>query len=167
MSKAALGWGHININVSNLDRSVAFYELLGFRRFMPGIPYLQLEEARAGAMHEDSAAALGLPAGVRGRACIMGLDDGFPKLDLTELAVGAQASPLANADLGVVRICLSSRDLPGDYERLTAAGVEFLSAPAPAASGLADLAVCRDPDGTLIEVVQIYLDRWARLADDG
>ena len=141
--------------------------LVGFRRFLPAIPYLELQAARAGALHEDSAAALGLPAGVRGRACIMELDEGFPKLDLTELAVGAQAPPLANADLGVVRICLVSRDLPADYERLTEAGVEFLSAPRPAADGLADLAVCRDPDGTLIELLQVYLDRWAKLADDG
>ncbi len=166
MSNAAFGWGHINVNVSNLDRSVAFYEQLGFRRFMPAIPYLKLQEAQPGALHEDSAAALGLPAGVRGRACIMELDDGFPKLDLTELATGSQSMPLANADLGLVRICLVSRDLPGDYERLTAAGVEFLSAPAPAANGLADLAICRDPDGTLIELLQVYLDRWAQLADD-
>ena len=36
------GWGHININVSDLDASVGFYEKLGFEVFIPGIPYLNL-----------------------------------------------------------------------------------------------------------------------------
>ena len=35
-------WGHININVSNLERSIEFYEKLGFEVFMPEIPYLGL-----------------------------------------------------------------------------------------------------------------------------
>ena len=79
----------------------------------------------------------------------------------------SKARPIGNGDLGVVRICLVSTDLPADYERLSGLGVEFLSPPAPAASGLADVAVCRDPDGALIELLQVYLDRWAALADDG
>ena len=36
------GWGHINVNVSNLERSIAFYEKLGFQQFIPAIPYLGL-----------------------------------------------------------------------------------------------------------------------------
>ena len=36
-------WGHININVADLDLSISFYEELGFEIFMPGIPYLGLE----------------------------------------------------------------------------------------------------------------------------
>jgi predicted lactoylglutathione lyase len=34
---ASLSWGHININVSNLDTSIAFYEKLGFEIFITGI----------------------------------------------------------------------------------------------------------------------------------
>ena len=37
-----LAWGHININVSNLERSIAFYQHLGFQVFIPAIPYLGL-----------------------------------------------------------------------------------------------------------------------------
>jgi predicted lactoylglutathione lyase len=36
-------WGHININVSNLERSIEFYEKLGFEVFIPSIPYLGLK----------------------------------------------------------------------------------------------------------------------------
>ncbi len=158
------GWGHININVRNLERSIAFYEKLGFEVFIPAIPYLDLTAtAGATAMAPASARALGLPELSCGRACIMQLDSGFPKIDLTELADQAQQKPLTNADLGLVRICLVSQNLQSDYVRLSDQGVEFLSAPQPGKDGMADIATCVDPDGTLIELLQVYLDKWPPL----
>ena len=155
------GWGHININVSSLDRSIEFYEKLGFTVFIPSIPYLGLTvDSSMSAMPEPSAQALGLTAETRGRACIMQLDKGFPKIDLTEVGGLSQAKPPTNRDLGLVRLCLVSQDLQADYTRLSEQGVEFLSAPQPAKDGLADLAICVDPDGTLIELLQVYLDKW-------
>ena len=159
-----LGWGHININVSNLDRSIEFYEKIGFEMLIPAIPYLGLTaEAGITAMPEASARALGLTAETRGRACIMQLDSGFPKIDLTEFADTAQEKPLTNADLGLVRLCLVSQNLQEDYARLIEQGVEFLSAPQPGKDGLADVATCVDPDGTLIELLQVYLEKWPSL----
>ncbi len=156
-------WGHININVRRLERSIEFYEQLGFEIFIPGIPYLGLtSDADAAAIPADGALALGLPPEARGRACIMQLGSGFPKIDLTELAVSGQKRPLANGDLGLVRLCLASRDLESDYERLRDLGVEFLSAPQRAKDGLADIVTCVDPDGTLIELLQIHLEKWPR-----
>ena len=122
-------WGHINVNVRDLDASVAFYEKLGFEPFLPGIPYLGLHSAQQSTVDAGSAEALGLPKSTQGRACIMQLDDGFPKLDLTEFADLAQRDPLENKDLGVVRICLVSEDLAADYQALIDKGVEFLSPP--------------------------------------
>lgn len=154
-------WGHININVRDLDRSVAFYQKLGFEIFIPAIPYLGLDSANPPKPLPDTAAtALGLPATATGRACIMQLDDGFPKLDLTEFTGLDQAPPLTNGDVGLVRICLVTEDLQGDVAALKDEGVDFLSAPQPGQNGLGDIAVCRDPDGTLIELLQVYLDRW-------
>lgn len=153
-------WGHININVSDLERSMVFYEQLGFSVLLPGIPYLGLRIDQSCALEASAAAALGLPAGTMGRACIMQLDNGFPKLDLTELAHPSPQAPLANQDLGLVRFCLASQNLQADYEHLLAVGVEFLSPPTSCGERLADVAVCKDPDGTLIELIQIYLERW-------
>lgn len=156
-----LGWGHINVNVSDLERSVAFYEKLGFENYRQGIPYLDLtDDAGATALPEECARALGLAAGVRGRACIMQLGSGFPKLDLTEFEDTAAREALSNGDLGIVRLCLASRDLQADYAQLGAQGVPFLSAPQPTKDGMADIAVCRDPDGTLIELIEVHLDKW-------
>ncbi|MEO0438690.1 MAG: VOC family protein [Pseudomonadota bacterium] len=153
-------WGHININVSNLEVSIEFYKKLGFSPFVAGIPYLNFSAAHAAQIPDSAAAALGLPDGTEGRACIMQLDDGFPKIDLTELPKDSQRDPLRNSDLGVVRICLISENLAEAYEELKSDGVEFLTPPVACHDRLADVAVCKDPDGTLIELLQVYLDRW-------
>jgi catechol 2,3-dioxygenase-like lactoylglutathione lyase family enzyme len=154
------GWGHININVGDLDASIAFYQKLGFEVFIPGIPYLDLNHSHQNRVSAASGEALGLPEGVQGRACIMQLDGGFPKLDLTELNTAEPRVPLRNADRGLVRICLVSQDLAADYAYLTSEGVEFVSSPRDCHERLAKVATCSDPDGTLIELLQVYLDRW-------
>ncbi len=159
--RPALSWGHININVSNLDDSIAFYEKLGFQVFLPSIPYLGLSKDELRTVADETATALGIDSATKGRACIMQLNDGFPKIDLTEFSGLVQSPALTNADQGLVRICLASSDLKADVERLKAEGVEFLSDIQPGHEGLGDIAVCRDPDGTLIELLQVYLERWA------
>ena len=162
--KPSFSWGHINVNVANLDRSIAFYQKLGFEVFIPAIPYLALDLAPdPKPLPDDAAAALGIHQGTKGRACIMQLGDGFPKLDLTELTGLEQGAPLTNSDQGLVRICLATEDLARDVARLKADGVEFLSEPKAGHAQLADIAVCKDPDGTLIELLQVYLDRWQAL----
>ncbi|MEH6910478.1 MAG: VOC family protein [Oceanicoccus sp.] len=159
-----LGWGHININVSNLDRSIEFYKKLGFDVMIPAIPYLDLAGKEVSRPIPKAAAhALGLPQGQNGRACIMQLSSGFPKIDLTELSEQKQRKPLESVDLGLVRICLSSQNLQLDYENLLEHGVNFLSSPQRCIDGMADIAVCADPDGALIELIQVYLDKWPKL----
>lgn len=162
--KPQLNWGHININVRNLDRSIEFYRKLGFEIFIPAIPYLALHTgAQPEMLPSDAAIALGVAQGTKGRACIMQLGNGFPKLDLTEFIDVDQAKPLSNSDLGLVRVCLSSENLERDVASLKAQGVEFISAPKTGHDGLAEIAICKDPDGTLIELLQVHLDRWQAL----
>ena len=159
-----LVWGHININVSDLDRSIAFNEMLGFEMYRPAIPYLGImAEVGSTEMSDGATRALGLGAGVTGRGCVMQLGRGFPKLDLIELAVAAREKPLSNDDLGVVRICLSSKDVHGAYASLSARGVAFLSDPQTTHNGMADIATCVDPDGVLIEIIQANPDKWPSL----
>lgn len=116
--------------------------------------------------HASLTQALGLPAGARGRGCILQLGDSFPKLDLTEVTESTGGAPLTNRDLGLVRLCLGSADLARDYQRLSDAGVAFLTPPETMAGELAEVAVCTDPDGTLIELIQVHLHKWAALAND-
>jgi len=156
-----LSWGHININVSNLDESIAFYQKLGFSMLLPGIPYLDLTASQGlSKMPSAAAHALAMPVQSEGRACIMQLDNGFPKIDLVEWSDAGQQPPLGNADLGLVRFCLASQDLAKDYASLVEQGVQFLSEPQTTKDGKADIAVCTDPDGSLIELIQIYFEKW-------
>jgi len=134
---------------------------LGFEEFRPGIPYLGLTDTvEATTMPETCAHALGLPPTIRGRACIMQLGSGYPKINLTEWCDTSQAKPRGTVDLGCVRICLGSRNLWKDYERLSTGGVAFVSEPQLAKDGMANIAVCADPDGTLIELIQTNRDKW-------
>jgi catechol 2,3-dioxygenase-like lactoylglutathione lyase family enzyme len=160
MTTPKLNWGHININVSNLDTSIAFYEKLGFSMLIPGVPYLGIKKDARLEIPARQAAALGVAAGSTARACIMQLDDGFPKLDLTEYANDAPQGAGASDDLGIVRLCLATQNLAMDHATLTEAVVEFLSEPTAGAGGLANIAICRDPDGTLIELIEIHLEKW-------
>ena len=153
-------WGHININVRDLDVSIRFYQKLGFEPFIFGIPYLDLTAEHENPVPPASAKALGIPAGTRGRACILQLESGFPKIDLTAFANLDQREPLHNKDRGLVRFCLISRDLVADYAQLNDAGVEFLCPPQSCHQRMAEIATCVDPDGTLIELLQLHRDRW-------
>ncbi|MEM7218050.1 MAG: VOC family protein [Pseudomonadota bacterium] len=161
MAAPKLGWGHININVSDLDASIAFYEKLGFSVLIPGVPYLGVKRGARGELPVDLARALDVPESSAARACIMQLDDGFPKIDLTEYANASPQPAGANDDLGMVRLCLATRNLAQDYAALVAAGVEFVSPPTEGVGGMAHIAICRDPDGTLIELIELHLDQWA------
>lgn len=158
--RAGFSWGHININVSDLERAIEFYEKLGFTVFIPAIPYLGLQQAGAATMPDSCSEALAVPAGASARACIMQLGQGFPKLDLIEFDYPQQRSALNNSDLGIVRLCLACNDLQQQYESLREQGVRFLSPPQAGHDGLADVAVCVDPDGSLIELIQVYLHKW-------
>ena len=155
-------WGHINVNVTDLDRSIVFYRELGFEMFRPDIPYLGLEAAQSSTVSQGVAQALAVPQNVQGRACIMQLGKGLPKLDLTEFASQDPHLPLQNQDLGLVRLCLVSEDLQADYQQLVRRGVEFLAPPSVCTDRMAEVAICKDPDGTLIELLQVDLDRWPR-----
>ena len=73
--------------------------------------------------------------------------------------------PLRNQDLGIVRLCLVSEDVHADYRRLVAQGVEFLGPPSECTQRMADVAICKDPDGALIELIQVYRDRWPRMSE--
>lgn len=160
MAIPKLSWGHININVSDLDASIAFYEKLGFSLLIPGVPYLGIGKNSGAEIPPKQSKALDVPTGTTARACIMQLDDGFPKIDLTEYAKDSPQAAAANDDLGIVRLCLGTQNLARDYALLKSNGVDFLSEPTEGVGGLADIAICRDPDGTLIELIELHLEKW-------
>ncbi len=144
------GLVHVNINCSNFDRSLSFYELLGFQKLVDVPPNNTVEVA----------AAVGMgPYTVKGALLIL-RDSKTPLvLDLLEWQDPRNHSPPYEHlyHLGIARIALATDDLDSDVEFLKSNGVEFLSEPATVKlkDTSATRFVCfKDPDGTILELVQ-------------
>jgi len=143
------GLVHVNVNCSNFERSLAFYELLGFRH-MVQVPPTNTAEV---------AAAVGMaPYRVNGALLELRSESGRFVLDLLEWQEPHDAAPPYPHlyHLGINRIALATDDLDGDMAKLKENGVEFLSEPASVSLDPASLTrfVCfKDPDGTILELV--------------
>ena len=78
-------------------------------------------------------------------------------LELFEFAhpVGKPGDPLRPVcDAGLTHICIAVDDIAADYARLVAAGMAF-NCPPQTAIGLCTATYGRDPDGNLVELMQI------------
>jgi glyoxylase I family protein len=142
---------HVNVNCSDLERSLAFYrDLVGFTATTRTAP----QQAQPGG-------AFGL-AQVQWDAWILSGDAGYasPVIDLLEWLVpkpaGAPATDPTAA--GFNRLCISTPDVAAMHARLRdaspALGVDLWSAPieAEVAGGrMTTMFICGDPDGTQIE----------------
>ncbi len=138
---------HVNVNCSDFDASLAFYELLGFRKVVDVAPTNTPEVA----------AAVGMPP-YRVKGALLALEGhSAMMIDLLEWQDPTDpAAPYPHLyHLGIARIALATDDLEVDMARLRDAGVEFFSEPAAVTlGGMTSRFVCfRDPDGTVLELV--------------
>ena len=144
------GLVHVNINCSDFDRSLKFYELLGFQRAIE-VPAQNTPEV---------AAAVGMPPyTVKGALLILKNAKVPLMLDLLEWQDPSDdAAPYPHLyHLGIARVALASDDLDADIAALKSQGVEFLSEPATVRleGQPATRFVCfKDPDGTILELVE-------------
>lgn len=63
--------------------------------------------------------------------------------------------PRRACDVGCNHIALQVDDLDALYQNLVAEGIEFNVAPTVSAEGIAKFTYCRDPEGVLVELVEI------------
>lgn len=144
------GLVHVNINCSDFDRSLKFYELLGFQRAIE-VPAQNTAEV---------AAAVGMPPYTVKGALLILKNAKMPfMLDLLEWQDPSDdAAPYPHLyHLGIARVALASDDLDSDIAALKSHGVEFLSEPATVRlqGQPATRFVCfKDPDGTILELVE-------------
>ena len=143
-----VGCEHIGIQVRDLERSIRFYEdHLGLQCVLRGTrsePYVQ----RVVGYYPDVTLELA-------ELAIPGTD---VRLEIVEYR-GVARAPIdpATANPGTVHFSLFVDDIDGMYERLTAAGVEFVSevqtsTAGPLAGGR--VVYMKDPDGIRVELVQ-------------
>ncbi len=150
---AITGFVHAQINVSDLDRSIAFYEKLGFEVISKGI-----------IKDPQIFASLGLEAGrlagaflrIPGRSTKV-----TPMLDMIQfLDPEPVGSPYPSLNhLGINRLCFQVDDLEAAKEALIARGVELVGPVGEIVTkpnGLRSKVLCfRDPDGTVLEYAQV------------
>jgi glyoxylase I family protein len=151
----ATGFIHVNVNCSNLDKSIAFYEALGFQIR----DNMDTERAKK-AGGDSTGDALGIPGPVESRARLMALGDGSQGifLDLIEWTSpkteGRAYDKLNHA--GIARFALKCDDVRAAYQELKAKGFQFYAEPGEAhyPKWYVIFACCLDPDGTAVELVQ-------------
>jgi len=144
---------HVNVNCSNFERSLRFYQMLGFK------VAVDIPQVTEGASNSDTGRGLGLPDS-NARAAIMTLSDDrhATRLDLIEWTKPRDdAKPYAQLNhLGIARIALFTKGLREEYQRLKSEGVSFISEPVVirTGAGKALFACFYDPDGTILELIE-------------
>ena len=143
---------HININVKDFDRSLAFYQKLGFK------VVLNIGEGANPANDKG----LGIPNSV-GRAALLSLSDDprATRIDLIEWKQPkTEGEPYPHLyHTGAARIALFTKNLDEEYARLKAEGVEFVSEPVILRfrNGAGSKFCCfKDPDDTFLELIEPF-----------
>jgi glyoxylase I family protein len=142
---------HTVINCRDLDESIGFYRRLGFE---------VLDDRRNVEWPQFVATLFGL-ARAQGRGVLMVLpqDPDGPMLDLIEWVTPKAAFPDQAASAQTVPriIAFRTRNLPRAKVDLTAAGVPFVSElhEPGKALGVLGSVCCRDPNGNLIELIEL------------
>ena len=144
---------HINIVVTDLERSVRFYtELLGFRKTREA--YLEGEWI-------DRIVGL---RGVKAQAVFIVAPAGEPRIELLAYAAPAGTASADNSranTIGLRHVALRVENMKAMVERLRAAGVTVFSDPVRVPAGVVQhdagdktLVYFLDPDGVILELAE-------------
>jgi catechol 2,3-dioxygenase-like lactoylglutathione lyase family enzyme len=172
---------HINVVCTDFEKSSAFYTekvgLIPLTRKGAGIPDAAKPtraadgrlpgEART--RPEDGAAssrALGLDEDMGSRGVLLywpGSPEG-PYIDLLQWTRGGRLRDHTPKETGLARLAMQVDDIEGAYARMSERGVEFVSEPVPILLGATTIKIVffRDPDGTLLELVELAHGGWGK-----
>jgi len=151
---------HFNVVCTDLERSIEFYcDKLGGRADRDRKEALEIRREPNEAV--GSALGLGEPAQWIGCFIRFSDDENTTVIDLLQwLKPPSYGKPYESANhIGIPRVALAVDDIDKMYNDLKAKGVEFITPPREVVLNLPGaapikIAVCKDPDGTLIEFVQ-------------
>ncbi|MFH0789761.1 MAG: VOC family protein [Pseudomonadota bacterium] len=137
---------HLGIVVKNLNRAMWFYkELLGLElqhRMVENGPYI------------DNVLAL---RGVEVETVKLGTKKGITQIEL--MSFGSHTVSVAESErmlrVGPTHVAFTVDNLQTLYTEMKAQGIEFNCPPQNSPDGKVLLTYCKDPDGTLVELVEI------------
>lgn len=142
---------YIGINVSDFDKSLAFYKELGYTNIKPLPEHGSAEEAQAYGLKG--------PFKIKGADISLGRGDNhvLRLIQWIEPFNPEPAYPPPINHIGINRIALVVPDVDRAVRILKAKGVEFLSEIAPCCSGTGDdetgIVHMMDPDGVFLELI--------------
>jgi catechol 2,3-dioxygenase-like lactoylglutathione lyase family enzyme len=142
--------GHLNVNVSDFERSVAWYRMLGYE--------LTRRLPERGSLEEGRAMGLDQPFEIDG-AVLTHRRDGST-IELVQWLDPHDAEPpyaLPVNHIGIHRTALLTSNIEADVATLRSQGVVFISDPTPCCSGpdsWGSIVAFYDPDGTIVELVE-------------
>ncbi|MFA4848327.1 MAG: VOC family protein [Methanoregula sp.] len=136
---------HVGIVVKKID------DLLPFYRDLLGLKLVKM-------VHEPEVFASDL-LGLSHCQLItvkLAADDGETLIELLEFAShpGNHAADAELTSPGITHIAFTVRNLDELYQKLTLAGITFVSPPSKSPDGFAKIAFCRDPAGNYLELVE-------------
>lgn len=137
---------HAGIVVRDMTRALAFYEgMLGLRIAR------DLDE------HGEYIDRITELENVRLRTVKMSAPNGATLVELLEYRSHPRERdlPPESCAIGASHVAFTVRDLEGWYRRLSEAGVPFHAPPQLSPDGGARVTYCRDPDGTIVELVEV------------
>ena len=150
---------HFVLNVTNLERSLTFYQRLGFR---------VLRDNRDVIWPETVAENFGMRA-AQGRGALLGLGESadHTRLDLIEWLEprwrpdGTGSSGESTSESIPRILALRTRNVRAAFAELSANGVEFIGRPRDPDPrvGIESVVCCRAPDGTIVELIEYMGDR--------
>jgi catechol 2,3-dioxygenase-like lactoylglutathione lyase family enzyme len=139
---------HFNINCTDIERSLKFYQLLGFKVIL---------DFRDGMASQEMADAFGMKtADLKGVHIRIGDGADATRIDLLEF-VDPPPSGQTYPNLGhtgIARMCLKSTNIAQDYRDLLAKGIKFISEPKKLPGTEVSIVCFKDPDGTFVELLQ-------------
>jgi glyoxylase I family protein len=139
---------HFNINTTDINRAVDFYQLLGFRVML---------DFREGMASQEMADAFGMPkASCKGVHLRIGDAADATRIDLLEFTdPPPEGKPYPHLyHTGIGRMCLKTTDIQQDYRDLSAKGIKFLTEPKKLPGTSVSIVCFKDPDGTFLELFE-------------
>ena len=133
---------HTGIVVTDMQKSIDFYESLGFeikKDMIESGPYI------------DSLLSMD---GGEVNTVKMSLRDGGMVELLHFKNHQEEPTPSSLTNIGCTHFAMTVDNLEETYNNLVMSGVEFVSEPQFSPDGFARVVFCKDPDGTFIELVE-------------